>query len=60
MTTNQHTLTKDEVRLYHEQGWLGPYTLLSEEEMAVVRGRIDEEILEVGKAQGLAERGLFS
>ena len=21
MTTNQHALTKDQVRLYHEQGW---------------------------------------
>ena len=37
MTTNQPALTKDEVRLYHEQGWLGPYALISEEEMAKVR-----------------------
>ena len=34
MTTNQDALTKDQVRLYHEQGWAGPYTLISEEEMA--------------------------
>ena len=59
MTTNQYALTKDQVRLYHEQGWAGPYTLISEEEMAVVRRRIDEEILEPGRAQGLAERDYF-
>ena len=37
MTNKQSVLTKDQVRLYHEQGWAGPYTLISEEEMAVVR-----------------------
>ncbi|MDE0311221.1 MAG: hypothetical protein OXI52_03070, partial [Caldilineaceae bacterium] len=56
---HQLALTKDEVRLYHEQGWLGPYALISEEEMAGVRQRIDAEILEVGKAQGLPEREYF-
>ena len=59
MTTNQYALTKDQVRLYHEQGWAGPYTLISEEEMAVVRRTIDEEILEPGRAQGLAEKDYF-
>ncbi|MDE0632253.1 MAG: phytanoyl-CoA dioxygenase family protein [Caldilineaceae bacterium] len=59
MTTNELALSKDEVRLYHQQGWLGPYTLVSEEEMAGVRRRIDEEILEMGKAQGLAEKDYF-
>ncbi len=59
MTSNQPRLSKDEVRLYHEQGWAGPFTLISEEEMAVVRGQIDEEILEVGRAQGLAEKDYF-
>jgi hypothetical protein len=37
MTTNRHALTKDEVRLYHQQEWLRPFTLISEEELAVVR-----------------------
>ena len=40
MTTNRHALTKDEVRLYHQQEWLRPFTLISEEEMAVVRRRV--------------------
>ena len=59
MTTNQPALTKDQVRLYHQQGWLGPFTLISEDEMARVRRAIDEEILERGRAQGLAERDYF-
>ena len=60
MTTNQYALTKDQVRLYHEQGWAGPYTLISEEEMAVVRRTIDEEILEPGQGAGASGEGLFS
>ena len=59
MTTNIHALTKDEVRLYHELGWLGSFVLISEGKIGVVRGRIDEEILEPGRAQGLAEKDYF-
>ena len=59
MTTNQLALSKDEVRLYHEQGWLGPYALISEGEMAGVRQRIDEEILDVGKARGWRRGTIF-
>ena len=59
MTTNQHALTKDQVRLYHEQGWAGPYTLISEEEMAVVRRTIDEEILEPGGRRGWRRGTIF-
>ncbi len=40
MTTNRHALTKDEARLYHQQEWLRPFTLISEEEKAVVRRRV--------------------
>ena len=58
-TTSQHALSKDEVRLYHRQGWLGPFTLVSEEEMAAAREAIDAEILGPGRAQGLAERDYF-
>ena len=55
----QHALSKDQVRLYHKQGWLGPFTLVSEEEMAAAREAIDAEILGPGRAQGLAERDYF-
>ena len=61
MTINQlnpHS-AKDQVRLYHRQGWLGPFTLVSEEEMAAARDAIDAEILGPGRAQGLAERDYF-
>ena len=58
-TTTRPALTKDQVRLYHKQGWLGPFPLISEDEMAAVRATIDEQILEPGRAQGLAEREYF-
>ena len=58
-TASQHTLGKEQVRLYHRQGWLGPFTLISEAEMAAVRAAIDREILGPGRAQGLAERDYF-
>ena len=45
MTTNQHAPTKDEVRLYNRQGWLGLFTLIAEEEMAVVRRRVRRHAL---------------
>ena len=59
MNHTHPALTKQQVRQYHEQGWAGPFTLISEEEMAVVRRTIDEEILEPGRAQGLAEKDYF-
>ena len=40
MTTNRHALTKGDARLYHQQEWLRPFTLISEEEKAVVRRRV--------------------
>ncbi|HRW05045.1 MAG TPA: phytanoyl-CoA dioxygenase family protein [Caldilineaceae bacterium] len=52
-------LTKEQVRQYHEQGWLGPFPLISAAEMAEVRRTIDEQILEPGHAQGLHEREYF-
>lgn len=59
MKQSKYGLTKDEVRRYHDQGWLGPFTLVSVEEMAEVRQIIDEQILEPGRAQGLHERDYF-
>ncbi len=38
-------LSKEEVQQCHTQGFLGPYTLCSPEEMDGFRKRIDEEVL---------------
>jgi hypothetical protein len=38
-------LTRDEVRQFHERGYLGPYTAMSVEEMAGIRRRIEDEVL---------------
>ena len=49
-------LSKEQVRLYHQQGWLGPFTLISESEMKKIKLRIDREILEPGKTAQLEEK----
>ncbi|MEM7133552.1 MAG: phytanoyl-CoA dioxygenase family protein [Chloroflexota bacterium] len=59
MGIQEQGLTKQQVRQYHERGWLGPFTLISASEMAIVRDTIDEEILEPGMAQGLHEKEYF-
>ena len=56
MISVKYGLSKEEVRQYHLQGWLGPFTLISESEMAQVRKKIDSEILEPGQKHGLNER----
>ena len=33
--------SKEEIRQYHRQGWLGPFTLISELEMAEIRQKIE-------------------
>ena len=38
-------LSTHEVAQFHEQGYLGPYTLCSLDEMAVIRSRIETEVL---------------
>ena len=53
MTQTKFGLAKERVRQYHQQGWLGPFSLISEAEMAEVRRRIEAEILDPGKQQGL-------
>ena len=49
-------LSKEQVRLYHQQGWLGPFTLISESEMKKIKLRIDREILEPGKPAQLEDK----
>ena len=59
MTQTKFGLAKEQVRQYHQQGWLGPFSLISEAEMAEVRRKIEAEILDPGKQQGLDERDYF-
>ncbi len=39
------TLSHSEVRAFHHQGYLGPFTAMSVEEMAGIRRRIEDEVL---------------
>jgi hypothetical protein len=39
------TLNAEEKRFFEENGYLGPYTLCSPEEMAVIRAQIEREVL---------------
>ena len=52
MAQTKFGLGKEQVRQYHQQGWLGPFSLISEADMAEVRRRIEAEILDPGKQQG--------
>lgn len=45
LTATANGLSRQEVEDFHTNGFLGPYTLCSPEEMAVIRGRIEQEIL---------------
>ena len=40
-------LTADEVRQFDAEGYAGPFTMCSPEEMAVIRERVDQEVLKV-------------
>ena len=59
MISTKETLSKEQVRQYHQQGWLGPFTLISEVQMAEVRRRINQEILEPGRIAELHEKDYF-
>lgn len=39
------TLTAEQVEHYHREGYVGPFTLCPPAEMAVIRGRIDDELI---------------
>src|ERR671927_1618534 len=38
-------LSREEIAHFHDQGYLGPYTLCTPEEMAAIRRRIEDEVL---------------
>ncbi len=41
----QHALSEEEVNFFRENGYLGPYTAVSPEEMAAIREHIDNDLL---------------
>lgn len=45
IVTSDFRLSHEEVALFHEQGYLGPYAAVSPEEMALIREHIDTELL---------------
>ena len=57
--SRKKALSKEQVQRYHHQGWLGPFTLVSEDEMAEIRYRIDKEILDPGRVSQLHEKYYF-
>ena len=59
MADPKHKLTRAQVRQYHSQGWLGPFTLITKTEMAKVARELTAEILEPVKQQGLDEDHYF-
>ncbi len=42
-----HRLSLEEVRRFHRDGFLGPITMMSPEEMAPIRAQIEQQVLEV-------------
>ena len=59
MISRGEALSKEQVFQYHQQGWLGSFTLSSEFEMGEVRDRIDREILEPERLAQLHEKVFF-
>jgi len=41
-----HSLTPDEIKRFHDEGYLGPITAVTPEEMAVIRNHIDTVVLQ--------------
>jgi ectoine hydroxylase-related dioxygenase (phytanoyl-CoA dioxygenase family) len=46
MPQQSYALSIDEVKQFHEQGFLGPFTAFSEDEMADIRDYIEREVLD--------------
>jgi ectoine hydroxylase-related dioxygenase (phytanoyl-CoA dioxygenase family) len=58
MAGEKNRLSKEEVLSFHDQGYLGPFTLCSEEEMAVYRQTIDQQVLPTESPLGLGNATL--
>jgi len=42
----EYALTSEEIKRFHDEGYLGPYAAVSPEEMAVIRNHIDTVVLQ--------------
>ncbi len=45
-TSDRYSLTPEEIRRFHEEGFLGPYAAMTPEEMAGIRNHIDTVVLQ--------------
>ena len=45
LKTSEFWLSESEVQQFHEAGYLGPLTAVSEEEMVRIRARLEREVL---------------
>ena len=55
MVCKNKRLSKSEVQQYHEEGWIGPFKLISPTEMANISHVIQKQIIEPVKQQNLEE-----
>ena len=52
-------LTKTEVKQYHKEGWIGPFNLISIEEMGKVSKIIQKQIIDPIKQHNLEENDYY-
>ena len=45
LQATDHSLSREQIKAFHDQGYLGPFAICSEEEMAEFRGRVEREVL---------------
>jgi non-heme Fe2+,alpha-ketoglutarate-dependent halogenase len=55
MVCKNKILSKSEVQQYHEEGWIGPFKLISPTEMVNISHVIQKQIIEPVKQQNLEE-----
>ena len=59
MASKNNRLSKSEVKQYHEEGWIGPFKLISPMEMANLSDVIQKQVIEPVKQQNLEENDYF-
>ena len=59
MASKNNRLSKSEVKKYHEEGWIGPFKLISPMEMANLSDVIQKQVIEPVKQQNLEENDYF-
>ncbi len=59
MVSKNNRLSKSEVKQYHEEGWIGPFKLISPMEMSNLSDVIQKQVFEPVKQQNLEENDYF-